>query len=141
MGLPTWAEGLGLQPHPEGGWYAETYRSSVEFTPPTHPGSRASATGIVFLLNPGEESRWHRVASDELWIHQRGDPLELVLGGTTAEPHADRTFRLGADYPNGDLPQALVPAGVWQAARPLGDPVLVACIVTPGFDFADFELH
>lgn len=141
MALPTWAEGLDLQPHPEGGWFVETYRSTVEFTPPSHGGSRASATSILFLLNPGEESRWHRVASDELWIHQRGGPLELVLGGRADAPQEAQTHRLGPDYPGGELPQALVPAGVWQAARPLESPVLVACVVTPGFDFADFELR
>lgn len=141
MGVPSWAQGLGLQPHPEGGWFAETYRSTLKIAPPTHSGPRASATGILFLLNPGEESRWHRVASDELWIHQRGGPLELVLGGTDDDPQHDTSFRLGADYPAGDVPQALVPAGTWQAARPLDEAVLVACVVSPGFDFADFELR
>lgn len=141
MTLPTWAQGLDLQPHPEGGWYAETYRSAVEFTPPAHGGTRASATAILFLLNPGEESQWHRVASDELWIHQRGGPLELALGGTADDPHEEQTVRLGDDYPAGEVPQALVPAGAWQAARPVRAAVLVACVVTPGFDFADFELR
>lgn len=141
MNVPTWAQGLGLQPHPEGGWYAETYRSTVEFMPSTHNGSRASATAILFLLNPGEQSQWHRVASDELWIHQHGGPLDLALAGTADDPQEERTVRLGEDYVAGDVPQALVPAGAWQAARPLGAAVLVTCVVTPGFDFADFELR
>lgn len=133
--LPHWTHGLGLRPHPEGGWYAETYRSQV------HIGDRVSATAIVFLLMPGEESAWHRVRSDELWIHQKGGPLELDLGGSGERPaYADRTI-LGSDPSAGHTFQSLVPGGQWQAARPAGDqPALVACVVTPGFDFADFEL-
>ncbi|PWJ25109.1 hypothetical protein ATK17_1221 [Branchiibius hedensis] len=133
--LPDWAHGLDLQPHPEGGWYAETYRSGVTI------GDRVTATAIVFLLLPGEESAWHRVRSDELWIHQRGGPLELDLGGSGEHPaYADRTI-LGSDPSAGHRFQSLVPGGHWQAARPAGDEaVLVACVVTPGFDFADFEL-
>lgn len=141
MELPDWASGLGLQPHPEGGWFAETYRSTTTFTPQGYPGERASATGILFLLMPGEESAWHRVRSDELWIHQRGGALDLDLGGDGDRPGAKTTTRLGPDYLGGDQPQSLVPAGVWQAARPVGgEPVLVACVVAPGFDFTDFEL-
>lgn len=133
--LPDWARGLDLRPHPEGGWYGETYRSQITI------GDRVSATAIVFLLMPGEESAWHRVRSDELWIHQKGGPLELDLGGSGAHPtYADRTI-LGSDPLAGHEFQSLVPGGHWQAARPAGDePVLVACVVTPGFDFADFEL-
>lgn len=133
--LPDWAQGLGLQPHPEGGWYAETYRSAVPI------GDRVTATAIVFLLLPGEESAWHRVRSDELWIHRKGGPLELDLGGQGDQPaFADRAV-LGPDLSAGHVLQSLVPGGHWQAARPAGaEPVLVACVVTPGFDFEDFEL-
>ncbi|KNX38436.1 cupin domain-containing protein [Luteipulveratus halotolerans] len=139
--LPGWAAGLGLQPHPEGGWFVETYRHGSTFTPPGYDGPRAYATGILFLLMPGEESRWHRVTSDELWLHHRGGPLALTLGGSDESPAAATTFTLGADYAGGQVAQALVPGGHWQAARPAGDePVLVGCIVTPGFDFADFTL-
>ena len=139
--LPEWAAGLGLQPHPEGGWFVETYRHGSTFTPPGYDGPRAYATGILFLLMPGEESRWHRVTSDEQWLHHRGGPLSLTLGGSDESPSAATTFTLGSDYPNGQVAQALVPGGHWQAARPAGDePVLVGCIVTPGFDFADFTL-
>ena len=143
--LPSWARPLGLQPHPEGGWFAETYRSSVELPadalPGDYPGPRASATSILFLLQPGEESAWHRVRSDELWLHQRGGRLELQLGGSGAQPEPGERLVLGPDPETGDALQALVPAGVWQRAAPAGpEPVLVGCVVTPGFDFADFTL-
>lgn len=141
-GWPDWADALDLQPHPEGGWFAETYRSDTTLTPDGYPGARATATGILFLLLPGEQSRWHRVRSDELWIHQHGGPLDLVLGGADADPGPPRTLRLGRPGEPDARPQGLVPAGVWQAASPAGDePVLVACVVSPGFDFADFELR
>ncbi|MDE9364907.1 cupin domain-containing protein [Luteipulveratus sp. YIM 133132] len=142
--LPSWARGLGLQPHPEGGWFAETYRHASTFRPQGYDGARAYATSILFLLLPGEESRWHRVTSDELWLHHRGGPLSLDLGGNGDAPAGGdgvRTVRLGSDYPGGEVAQALVPGGHWQAARPAGDePVLVGCVVAPGFDFADFAL-
>ena len=147
--LPEWARSLGLQPHPEGGWYAETYRSRVQLPvsalptapPGPYPGPRASATGILFLLNPGEESAWHRVRSDELWLHHRGGRLELVLGGAGAAPDEQERLVVGSDPTSGEAFHALVPAGHWQRARPLdSEPVLVGCIVTPGFDFADFTL-
>ncbi len=83
--LPDWAQPLGLRPHPEDGWYAETYRHRTEVTEEAlgsdYPGPRALATGILFLLLPDEESAWHRVRSDELWFHHRGSPLLLGLGG------------------------------------------------------------
>lgn len=145
VGLPEWASSLGLQPHPEGGWYAETYRSRVVIPvsslPAGYPGPRASATGILFLLNPGEESAWHRVRSDELWLHHRGGRLDLVLGGDGDEPVEKERVVVGSDPSAGEALQALVPAGHWQRARPLdAEPVLVGCVVTPGFDFADFTL-
>ncbi|AKU15385.1 cupin domain-containing protein [Luteipulveratus mongoliensis] len=139
--LPSWAKGLGLQQHPEGGWFVETYRHASTFEPEGYDGPRAYATGILFLLLPGEESRWHRVTSDELWMHHRGGPLELTLGGDGESPSTTSTTRLGADYPGGEVAQSLVPGRHWQAARPLSDePVLVSCVVSPGFDFSDFTL-
>jgi predicted cupin superfamily sugar epimerase len=137
-GLPDWAADLGLRPHPEGGWYAETYRHPS--TTPTAAGERSLATAIHFLLLPGEESAWHRVSSDELWFHHRGGPLRLWLGGDADEPGDVVEQVLGPDVSVGQRPQLLVPGGVWQAARPVDDAVLVSCVVTPGFDFADFEL-
>lgn len=139
---PELARALNLQPHPEGGWYRETWRSEIGFTPDGYDGERASATAIYFLLAPEERSRWHRVKSAELWMWHSGGPLILSLGGTSdnpADPPQDIT--LGPDVASGQQPQAIVPPTAWQAARPAGyEPVLVSCVVSPGFDFADFEL-
>ena len=142
MDRPPLADALDLQPHPEGGWYRETYRSSVEFEPDGYDGPRAAATAIYYLLQPGEMSRWHVVASDELWLWHRGGPLEISLGGSEAQPlRRPHTVVLGGDVDAGQRPQVLVPGGVWQAARPASDgAVLVTCVVAPGFDFADFRL-
>jgi predicted cupin superfamily sugar epimerase len=133
---------LGLQPHPEGGWFTETYRSAHSFTPDGYPGGRSAATAIYFLLHPGERSRWHVVRSDELWLWHSGGPLTLVLGGDGPDPGEPRPVTLGPDVADGHRPQALVPGGTWQSAEPAGpDPVLVSCVVAPGFDFADFTLR
>ncbi|MBU3061071.1 cupin domain-containing protein [Nocardia sp. NEAU-G5] len=130
---PDLARTLDLQPHPEGGWYREIWRSPVEFTPEGYDGPRAAATSIHFLLLPGERSAPHTVRSDEIWLWHRGGPLLLNIGG--------EEITLGPDVEHGHLPQAVVPGGVSQSARPAGDDyVLVSCIVAPGFDFADFRL-
>lgn len=143
--LPEWAASLGLRPHPEGGHYVETYRSATTIPAsalPGHGADRPSATAIHFLLMPGECSAWHRVKSDELWLHHRGGRLGLDLGGDADDPALAETITLGPDPDAGHHLQGLVPAHVWQRATPLDDePVLVTCIVTPGFDFADFELR
>jgi predicted cupin superfamily sugar epimerase len=133
---PPLAEKLDLQPHPEGGWFRETFRSAVTFQPEGYPGPRAAATGIYFLLQPGEFSAWHVVTSDELWFLHSGS-LELRFGGDGKAPaEGGEAMVLTAENP-----QALVPAGVWQSAYPLGgEPVLVSCVVSPGFDFEDFTL-
>ncbi|QVQ52955.1 cupin domain-containing protein [Spiractinospora alimapuensis] len=139
---PATAELLDLAPHPEGGWFRQTWRTGTTVTPDGYPGARATATGILFLLPVGEESRWHTVRSDELWVFNRGGELELLLGGTGPEPTTPTTVRLGTDLEAGHHPQHLVPAGQWQAARPAGDQeVLVTCVVSPGFDFADFAVE
>src|SRR3954452_4347602 len=114
--LPDWTAGLGLQRHPEGGWFAETWRSPIELPesalPPGYDGARSLATSIVFLLLPGEVSAWHVVRSDELWIHQRGGPLILGLGGDDpVGPGTVRELHLGTDGTAGQSPQLLVPAG------------------------------
>jgi len=137
--LPDWAKDLDLQAHPEGGWYAETYRHPDGVERPE--GDRSLGTAIYFLLLPGESSAWHRVASDELWFHHRGGPLRLFTARTEPTPDTEPVeMLLGSDTTAGQRPQLLVPGGVWQAARPVDDAVLVSCVVVPGFDFADFEL-
>lgn len=133
--LPDWARDLDLHPHPEGGWYAETYRHAEGVERPEGP--RSLGTAIYFLLLPGESSAWHRVASDELWFHHRGGALRLWIG---ADPGSATEYRLGSRTESGEHPQLLVPGGAWQAARPVDEAVLVSCVVVPGFDFADFEL-
>jgi predicted cupin superfamily sugar epimerase len=139
---PELAEALDLTQHPEGGWFRETWRSEVTFEPAGYDGERASATAIYFLLAPGEESRWHKVRSAEIWMWHSGGPLALDLGGVGDDPELVESITLGPDVKAGQQPQAVVPAGAWQAARPVDDEaVLVSCIVSPGFDFADFTLR
>lgn len=140
---PRFAEALDLRPHPEGGWFRETWRAATRFEAGGYDGVRATATAIYFLLQPGQESRWHRVRGEELWIWQRGGPLLLSLGGRDAEPPAHpETVKLGPDLGAAQQLQVVVPARCWQTARPVGDDdVLVTCVVSPGFEFADFEMR
>jgi predicted cupin superfamily sugar epimerase len=115
----------------------------VSLTPPGYSGERATATAIYFLLNPGERSRWHVVRSDELWVWHAGGPLTLRLGGDGDQPDDRGTelLTLGMDIVAGQRPQRVVPGGVWQSAAPAADEaVLVSCVVSPGFDYADFKL-
>jgi predicted cupin superfamily sugar epimerase len=136
---PPLAEQFDLQPHPEGGWYRETFRSPRMVTLEGYAGERHTATAIYFLLNPGEESAWHVVKSDEIWLWHAGGPLTLRLGGDGPQPGEATEVTLGMGP--GREPQVLIPSGVWQAAVPVGDEyVLVSCVVSPGFDFADFRL-
>jgi len=138
---PPLAEQLDLAPHPEGGWYRETWRSPVSLRPAGYGGPRSAATAIYFLLLPGERSRWHVVRSDELWLWHDGGPLILQLGGAGGVPAGETDIILGADLTAGQQPQAVVPGGVWQRAA-AGDQAaaLVSCVVAPGFDFADFRV-
>ena len=160
--LPDWARNLDLSPHPEGGWYRETWRSELSLPqstlPPEYTGSRSAGTAILFLLMPAQQSAWHTVRSAELWMHHRGSPLLLEISGAApaaisdvgaapaatsdgAEWNGARTHLLGSDVESGEQPQVLVPPGHWQRARPRDDkPALMTCVVVPGFDFADFSL-
>ena len=122
---------LQLAPHPEGGWYRETFRDE-----PGHKG-RPHSTAILFLLKAGEASHWHRVDAVEMWHWYGGAPLLLEVADDTGLSHE---HRLGPDLVGGEHPQAMVPAGAWQSARSLGPWTLVGCTVAPGFDFAGFEL-
>jgi predicted cupin superfamily sugar epimerase len=131
---------LGLSPHPEGGFFLETFRGEPLPFPLPERGERATSTAIYFLLRRGDFSAWHRVRSDEAWHHYLGAPLELHL----LDASGARTLVLGSELERGERPQAVVPAGVYQAARPVAlanlDFSLVGCTVAPGFDFADFEM-
>ena len=124
-------QALGLQPHPEGGWYRETFRDEGEST-------RAASTAIFYLLEQGQVSAWHRVKNAvEVWHFYSGDPLRLSLAPPDG-PRRDEV--LGPDVLAGQSPQLIVPRGWWQAAEPLGAWSLVGCTVAPGFEFAAFEL-
>jgi predicted cupin superfamily sugar epimerase len=128
---------LGLRAHPEGGWYAETFRSPHLVQPADRRGDRAALTAIWFLLVNGTYSAWHRVESDESWHWYEGEALELFV----APPEGGATTRiLLGPLATGGTPQYVVPAGWWQAARPTGSYSLSGCTVGPGFDFADFTL-
>jgi predicted cupin superfamily sugar epimerase len=127
---------LGLAPHPEGGFFRETFRAPLALDAPQGP--RAASTAIYFLLPAGSFSALHRVRSDEVWHHYDGDPVELHTIGDAGQA---RVVRLGRDLARGDRPQVVVPAGVWQAAVPAGERfALCGCTVAPGFEFADFEM-
>jgi hypothetical protein len=124
---------LAMRPHPEGGFFAETYRSARS------AGGRSLSTAIYFLLTAENPSRMHRVASDEIWHFYRGDALEMLqidAGGSSS------VVTIGPNVASGQRPQVLVPAGVWQGVRvaPGGRYALTGATVTPGFDFADFEM-
>ncbi|HEY8946694.1 MAG TPA: cupin domain-containing protein [Polyangiaceae bacterium] len=130
---------LGLEPHPEGGYFAEVFRSANAVTSSTHAGKRRASTAIYFLLRTDEFSAFHRVSSDEVWHHYQGDPLELhVLG-----PRGHSRIIVGSALEKGERPLAVVPSGHLQAARPLSGPhgySLCGCTVAPGFEFRDFEM-
>ena len=129
---------LHLEPHPEGGYYRQTWVGAERMT--TNDGrDRASASLIYFWLPAGDASAWHRVASDEIWLAHRGSVM-LELGGAGDEPAAPERHRLGCDLERGESPQILVPAGVWQRTLPLAEDALVSCLVSPAFDFDDFDL-
>lgn len=119
---------LGLAPHPEGGWYRQTWAGPVI-------KGRASGTAILFLLKAGERSHWHRVDADEIWLFHAGAPVVLSLGQQRAVDHV-----LGPAVLAGQSPQIVVRAGDWQAARSTGAYSLVSCTVSPGFEFTGFVL-
>ena len=130
------AQEWGLEPHPEGGFYRETYRSGLSVTPPGWPGARALATVILYLLAAGERSAAHRVRGDELWLWQGGAAMELTVEG--------RRQLVGPDRSAGHALQLLVPAGALQSATPAAGAEawsIVACVVAPGFDFTDLEMR
>jgi uncharacterized protein len=122
---------LGLQPHPEGGHYRETFRD-----PRRDANGRSFSTAIYFLLARGERSHWHRIDAVEVWHYYAGHTLTLKI----ADVDGQRSVRLGPDLAAGEQPQAVVPPHAWQAAESTGDWTLVGCTVAPGFEFAKFEM-
>lgn len=145
MNLPAsfWINHLGLQPHPEGGYFSETYRSAETLAagalPSRFSGTRSLGTAIYFLLENGQTSAFHRIQADEIWHFYAGNPLHVAV--IDAWGHL-QTLRLGPDAQAGEAFQAVVPAGHWFGSY-LPDSegyALVGCTVAPGFDFADFEL-
>ncbi len=128
---PALIEALGLAPHPEGGWYRETWRAEPE-------GARGAATAIHFLLEAGQRSHWHKVDATEIWLFHAGSALLLETAADAAGPAGP--VRLGPDVLAGERPQLLIPPGHWQAATADRGWALVSCIVSPAFEFSGFEL-
>ncbi len=125
---------LNLAPHPEGGWFRETWRA-----PAPVPGGRDAATAILFLLEQGQKSHWHRVDAAELWLFHAGSPIALKTARSGDDADVS-VIRLGADVLAGQHPQHLVASGQWQAAEAGDGWALVSCVVVPGFSFDGFEL-
>lgn len=122
---------LGMAPHPEGGWFVQTFKDS-------EGGTRGHSTAIYYLLEQGQRSHWHRVIdAAEIWLWHGGATMQLSIykDGKDTEIH-----QLGLDLKNGERPQAIVPANVWQSAKPSGEWALVSCTVAPGFEFEKFEM-
>ncbi len=140
-----WIERLDLRPHPEGGYFRETYRASEQVAadalPARFEGARAFGTAIYFLLTRDAFSAFHRIRSDEIWHFYAGDPITLAILDADGKGRL-ATQSLGRDPARGEFPQAVIPAGAWFAAEvaSAGRFALVGCTVAPGFDFADFEL-
>ena len=137
-------EQYGMQAHPEGGWYKETYRADEAIQqahlPVRFKGDRSFSTAIYFLLPHGSFSAFHRIKSDEVWHFYEGCPLNIHV----IHPNDDyECLKLGSNLNKGESYQLVVPANAWFASEPVGDAgsfALVGCTVAPGFDFADFEL-
>jgi predicted cupin superfamily sugar epimerase len=125
-------ETLRLQPHPEGGWYRETWRADAG------GGTRGSATAIYFLLEKGQSSHWHRVDAQEMWLWHAGHPISLSTAPTDAGPIA--RLKLGPDVLDGQMPQHLIQTGDWQAAAADIGWALMTCVVSPAFSFEGFTL-
>lgn len=122
---------LRMEPHPEGGWWAQSYRE------PDPAGGRPLSTAIYYLLDVGETSSWHRLDGVEIWHWYAGAPLVLTM---SANGHDAAAFRLGPDVLGGEQPQLVVPAGHWQTATSLGAWTLAGCTMAPGYHEAGFEL-
>lgn len=144
MDAAAWIRVLALEPHPEGGWFRETYRASGEIPEGVlrdqRPGARAFSTAIYFLLEKGKPSLLHRIHSDELWHFYEGDPVTVTCFG---ESGTCQRHRLGREMQGGESFQVLIPAGTWFGAEGGNGAAgysLAGCTVAPGFDFRDFEM-
>jgi uncharacterized protein len=143
LGTQQLIQQYNLQPHPEGGWYKENYKSkeiiSADKLPERFGGARAFSTAIYFLLEQGNFSAFHRIKSDECWHFYAGGPLDIFV--LKQDGNLD-IISLGSDIANGQLFQYVVPANCWFASRPAAKSKFsfVGCTVAPGFDFADFEM-
>lgn len=136
-GIKYWVEKLKLLAHPEGGFYKETYRSSIEIDSFKPNVKRNLSTAIYFLITKGNFSAFHKIKSDEMWHFYEGDSLMVHI----IHPNGKYEWmKIGLDIENGEQPQGIVPANAWFASETNGDYSLVGCTVAPGFDFADFEL-
>ncbi len=122
---------LGLTPHPEGGFFRETFRDAWK------ADGRSASTAIYYLLPAGQRSHWHRIDAAETWHFYAGAPLAL---STSADGKESVTVTLGADLAGGERPQHVVPRGVWQSGQSLGDWTLIGCTVAPAFRFEGFEI-
>lgn len=131
MNARDYIDQLALAPHPEGGWYRETWRAEAT------DGARATGTAIYYLLEAEQYSHWHRVDAAEIWLWHAGAPLALTL---SPDGHDAEARLLGTELSAGQRPQQIVPAGWWQTAASLGRFTLVSCTVSPGFTFDGFEL-
>lgn len=123
---------LDLQPHPEGGWYRETWRAEAG------EGERASATAILFLLESGGRSHWHKVDAAEVWLWHAGSSLELHTALDETRPVS--SVKLGPSILAGEIPQHVITPGAWQSAEARHGWALVSCVVSPGFEFEGFTL-
>ena len=132
-----WIENLKLLAHPEGGYFKEVYRSSNSFYPKGFKGKRSYSTSIYFLIEEGNLSHFHRIKSDEIWYYHAGDPLSVFVIHKNGEL---KKLKIGPNIDNGEVLQTVVPAGTIFGSKTAGKYSLVGCMVSPGFNFQDFEL-
>ena len=136
MGADELIKALDLAPHPEGGWYRETWRAEAA------DGERAAASAVLYILEPGQRSHWNRVDAHEIWLWHSGDPIDVSVAPSDDGP--SRIVRLGGRVTEGEQPQLIIPAGQWQSANPApggtAGYTLISCIVAPAFEFGGFEL-
>lgn len=135
-------EHLGLTPHPEGGWFKETWRAAAaaeDARGAGAEGARGEGTAILFLLEDGQTSHWHSVDASELWLYHSGSSIILRTAQSDGSSAVEER-KLGRDLLAGEVVQHLIEPGVWQSAQAVGGWCLVSCVVVPAFEFAGFRL-